>query len=420
MISRRALIAELAARRVAEWVIVERTHEHGLVDASVPLHRHEQRTRWHVTVHHDVPAGRGTASLELAHDGNARHAIDQAIALASTAIGRAWRATPPAAPARVDLVDDLLERTDLTDTARELLASLPHPAGTHVTAAVELSREHVSVHAHSGFRTSWLATGARGEILVASGERSLAITREARRTVDLALPDAVEAAAADLALLGAAAPPTPGACAVILRADALLHGGGLGVWRVFADQASAELERRGLTRYRVGHPIAPGASEVAEPLSIASDGALDFGLLSAPVSDDGAAIRRFAIVEGGVAVGLGLSMREAARRGTDPNGGVRNLDVARGTWSGDLPDARTLDVRRLGALAIDPYTGDASLEIALAIERKGTTERPVTGGTLRLDLVAALARARRSDRLLRRGAYHGPDAVLLEGAELVA
>jgi hypothetical protein len=215
-------------------------------------------------------------------------------------------------------------------------------------------------------------------------------------------------------MLGRAVPATPGKVSVILRADALLHGGGLGMWNVFADHASAETERQGLTRYRQGALVAPGADATSEPLTITSEGALDFATLSAPIGDEGDAVRRFPLVERGLATGLGLSVREAARRKTDPNGGVRNLVVSRGTWNETRPEGRVIEVRRLRSLSIDPFTGDASLEIALGLE--GDT--PFTGGTLRLDLIAALARARRSATTLRRGPYLGPSAVLIEGVDL--
>ena len=46
--------------------------------------------------------------------------------------------------------------------------------------------------------------------------------------------------------------------------------------------------------------------------------------------------------------------------------------------------------------------------------------RPFRGGAIRIDLIAALAKARRSAREITRGAYKGPDAVLVERAELIA
>jgi hypothetical protein len=176
-------------------------------------------------------------------------------------------------------------------------------------------------------------------------------------------------------------------------------------------------------RYRVGAPVAPGADRADEPLGIASDGAIDHAAGSAPVGDDGDAVRRFPLVERGVCVGLALSAREAARRGRDPNGGVRNLVVAPGTWDGAIAAGagRTVEVRRLRALSIDPYTGEASLELALALDHGGPggAPRPFTGGTVHLDLIAALARARRGAARIVRGPYFGPTAVRIEDAELV-
>lgn len=418
MISRRTLVSALNARKVADWVVIERVQELAAIREDRDTRRAEQRTRWTLVVHHDVPRGRGTARLELTtREGEAKDVIEQAISLASAAIGPAWTQAPAAAPAKVNVLDAALEKADLAIIAAEIASTTRRPAGSTVQLGLELLRERVTVQAQSGFQTSWLATALRADALVALGDHSLEISRDARRRQDLDLDGALAQAASDLALVATAGAPGPGRCAVILRADALLHGGGLGVWSVFADHASAEAERQGLTRYRQSTAITPGAETLAEPLTITSDGALDFASRSAPVGDEGDAVRRFALIERGIATGLGISAREAARRKIDPNGGVRNLVIARGTWAEAPPAGRTIEVRRLRSLSIDPYTGDASLEIGLAIDRQ--TDKPFTGGTLRLDLVAALARARRSSAALRRGPYLGPAAVLIEDAELV-
>src|SRR5439155_22382561 len=128
--------------------------------------------------------------------------------------------------------------------------------------------------------------------------------------------------------------------------------------------------RQGLTRYREQMPIVPGADQEREPLTVASDGSLEYGVRSAPIGDEGDAVRRFLLVERGVAAGLGLSPREAALRHRDPNGGVRNIVVTSGTWSGDAAagGGRVVEVRRLRHLALDRYTGDARLEIELALD----------------------------------------------------
>jgi hypothetical protein len=204
---------------------------------------------------------------------------------------------------------------------------------------------------------------------------------------------------------------------LVLRGSAMVAGNVPGgVWSVFAPQADAVLERQGLTRYRPGTVIAAGADRTVPPLSIISDGARDFGLLSAPLGDDGDAVRRFTLVDRGLGASLALSMREAALRRGEPNGGVKNLEVALGDWDGTAGTGRTIDVRRLRHVSIDPYTGDASFDLELATD--GTV--PITGGTVRLDLIAALARARRSRSRIELGGYRGPDAIAIDGVELIA
>ena len=86
-------------------------------------------------------------------------------------------------------------------------------------------------------------------------------------------------------------------------------------------------------------------------------------------------MRRWTLVERGVAAGLALSPREAALRGRNPNGGVRNLVVETGAWNGTATGDRVVEIRRLRSLSIDPYTGDASLEIALGVDSRRAVRR---------------------------------------------
>jgi predicted Zn-dependent protease len=450
MITQRDLVQRLARRNLGAWSVVERIQDIAITDELRALQRRDNLTRLAVIVHLDVPRGRGSARLDLDDlDGSPDDLIDQAISLAGAAIGPAWTSTPPAAPARVTIVDEQLLERELDAASRNTLAGLRRPRDVTVLASAQILREKITLIASSGFHFSWPATTIRADALVTSAprsaaaaaadspafastsstasasagnHRSLAIAREARRIEDLDLDGAFADAAADLLHLADAGPPPTGPCALWLGPEPLLHGGDHGLWTVFAHQADSAVERHGLSRYRRRAEIAPGAAQLTEPLSIASNGALDFATRSAPVTDDAVAIRRFSIIDRGVAVGLGLSPREAALRNTDPNGGVRNLVVSLGTWSATpSPTARTIEVRRLHALSIDPYTGDASLDIALGLEHRpgGAEPIPFTGGTVRLDLIAALALARRSSQPLRRGAYHGPASILIDASELM-
>lgn len=420
MIDRRELLRVLDVIRLADWVLVERTRDIGSVDERTRLRRTERRLLWTLTVHHDSPAGRGSAHVTIdAVDENAEAVVEQVAAVARASIGPTWLSRPLAAPARIKLADPVLAKREPVDVATELVKKLSRPAD--VTASATITRDQVFLVTRGGLHTDWSETSYRVDLLTTVGQRSLVISREARHRDGLDLTAALINASEDLKLLARAGAPTAGKCSLVLASDALLHDG-IGVWAAFVSQADAVVERQGLTRYRERTPIVPGADQVREPLTIASDGALDFGVRSAPVGDEGDAVRRFVIVERGIAAGLGLSPREAALRGRDANGGVRNLIVEPGSWSGaiDASGGRVVEVRRLRSLAIDPYTGEASLEIALALDHTKSGVRPFAGGSLRIDLIAALARAKRSAALVVRGAYKGPHAVLAEGAELIS
>ena len=422
MIKRKDLERALEKKKVADWVIFERTQDIAIADAlgSEKLkRRRETRVRTTFVVHVDEPRGRGSARIEVgSQDEGAPELVERAVALAQSTVGPAWKSVPAAAPAKVTLLDPALAKREVQFVAIGITGSLRAPAPTTIATCTRVTREQIVVDAKAGLSMKWDASTYEIDALVADGKHSIAVHREARREADLDLEATIASAAADLALLAGAQPVKPGPCALVLDANAFLHDDATGVWSVFAAQADAVLERQGLTRYRVGVPVAPDADTVDEPLTITSNGALDFAIRSAPIGEDGDAIRRFTVVERGIAKGFGLSPREAALRGAEPNGGVRNLVVLPGTWDGTLAGtARTIEVRRLRSLAIDPYTGEASLELAIAVEHP--SRQAFSGGTIRLDLVAALARARRSQSTIKRGAYHGPARLLIADANLV-
>ena len=420
MIDRRSLVRALGHEDVADWVVIQRDQELAISDDGVQ--RSEQRTRWQLTLHADTPAGRGTAHVAIdANEGDPDKLIAQTAVLARLAAGPAWATIPPAAPARVELADPALGTGEPLAAVATIAKLVPRRPGAAIEARVTVLRESVTVQARQSFHTEWTATLARVDAIVAQGAHALAITREARRVADLDIVAAVDEAIADLRYLAGAKPAAAGPCSVILAADALLHGG-LGVWDAFVAQADPVVAREGLTRYHEHALIAEGSDAVAEPLTITSDGALAFGVRSSPVGDEGDATRKFSLVTRGVAAGLALTPREAALRQRDPNGGVRNLIVEPGSWDARAtPDPtekrRVIEVRRLRGLTIDPYTGDADVDIALGLDR--TTGAAFAGGTLRLDLIAELARARRSARTIRRGPYVGPAAVWIERADLI-
>ena len=75
MIDRRRLLRALDRRDVADWTLVERAQEVAI--ARGDLRRSEQRTKWHLTIHHDSPQGRGSAHIPIdSIDGDASVIVD--------------------------------------------------------------------------------------------------------------------------------------------------------------------------------------------------------------------------------------------------------------------------------------------------------------------------------------------------------
>ncbi len=420
MIAVRKLVAALRRSKVADWTVITREQELASADEVRGLVRREECSRLALIVHHDVPRGRGSARLELvATDANPDELVAQAIKLATAAVGPPWQSVPVAAPAAVTVFDPTLDRQAVETIAASLVERALRPRDATVELVGSALVERVQATTRAGLVTTWTASQLRLRGVIATATRSLAVGSEGRVRSDVAgrFDEELAAARTDLADLDRATAPRPGVVTLVLRSSAMLAGevpGG--VWSVFAPQADAVLERQGLTRYRPGTVIAVGADRTVPPLSITSDGARDFGLLSAPLGDDGDAVRRFMLVDRGLGASLALSMREAALRRGEPNGGVKNLDVALGDWDGTPGTGRTVEVRRLRHVAIDPYTGDASFDLELATDGSA----PITGGTVRLDLIAALARARRSRSRIEHAGYRGPDAIAIDDVELIA
>ena len=269
----------------------------------------------------------------------------------------------PAAPAQVDVDDPALAVGEPDDAAESIatevyaavrdrrVAALAGGPLEVVSIAIEVVRDDLELSTSQGLHAAWTATEARVTALLAAGGRTTVAEARARRRSGLELVAAITAAAERLGGLPAAASPPPGSYAVVLRLAALAPLAGRGLFEVFAAQADAALVRRGLSRWRPGQAVVEDAAADPEPLTIVSDGTLPYGLRSAPVGEQGEPVRRFTLVERGIARDLAFDQREAALAGARPNGGVRTLAVAPGaTPAAELVGRRAAARRRRAGL----------------------------------------------------------------------
>lgn len=426
----KVLRAELG--RGGEWVVREHRRfslgrELGSSDATREVLDH----RFEVTVFHDSQKNRGEATLSIdpADDRSLAGAIRAARQRAAANQGPLWSLPRPAAPARVDLVDRRLgdepeaviaELGGLLGAA-DLAARIPR-------AAIEIASTDVQVLTSSGFDRSYRATAITVDATVVSGSRRLRLATpvrlRARRLGDLALAERIEAAVATLAAEAIANPVSPGVYDLIIDTAALERraAGGFGWLAPLVAQASGLLARQALSRYQPGQSIYGDAEVSGDPLTLSSDGARPFGWRSAPFAERGEAVRRFDLVDRGVAAGLALDDREAALRETHPNGGVRNLELARGKRplarlaTGERP---ALIATELSWVEADSRSGDVAVELRLARAAGGEQDSGLRGGQLAGNLFEWLPRLRLGAELYQTPSYRGPRWIAIPAVRIV-
>jgi predicted Zn-dependent protease len=371
----------------------------------------------------DDEAGRGVAHVELDTDDEsvARALIEQAAGEALLAVGPGWRMPPPAAPARVELADpDLVG--NLAGVVGDGFGDLARATGESLELARGRFSAALSTHRveyRQGFASEYQATRLSVDLLLAaSGGQVERVRADARRVRDLRLAPRIAAAAEAMGLRRAAKPLEPGAYDLLLGPEALAmprHG-----WFApLVAQASGERIRLGLSRYRPGQRVFPAGGE---GFTLISDGTIPFGLLSAPFGALGEPVRRFVLVQDGVAADPALDLREAALAGAPPNGGARNLVLSPGSHATsalrEVGERPLLMVRELAWLDADPQSGDLTAEISLGTIA-AAQPIAVTGGLVAGNAFELLGRARLGRDAGESGWYRGPQALRIDRVDVV-
>jgi predicted Zn-dependent protease len=413
--SRLALTVEVLQRTggVDEYVVVERRRELWARD------RAEERRAGGVTVtatvFRDLRRGRGQASFVVDTDdrGRVAEAATAAAALARRAVGPPWSMPPPAAPARVEVADPALAG-DAGEVAAGALEALVATGGAAVQAAsVRATRDTIATQTSHGFSNAFVATAIAADVAMAGDGPAARVTGSSRRAADLDAARLCARAAEIVLRRGRAGPLAPGRYDLLLHPAAIVGSDrGYGLLAPLVTQADATRVRNGVGLYRSGQAIAEGAGGI----TVVSDGTLPFGPRSRPFGDLGEPVRRFPLVENGVAAGVGLPLREAALAGREPNGGVANLIVAPGAAALDelrQPGEHPLvEILEPAWLDVDPDSGAVAIGIALGRLRANGAE-PVwlAGGTVRGNLYGWLGRARLSAETATLAWYTGPNGI---------
>jgi predicted Zn-dependent protease len=367
----------------------------------------------------DSDTGRGSARVDLTGADEAAAAAMLAAGAdeAALAVGPGWVLPPPAAPARVDVADPEVigNLAGVVGDMAALLARTHDLGVVRAELAAELTTHRVA-SSHE-FASEYQETRLSYDVTLAGGTRLRGAGRRSGRT---GLLEAVSRAVVDDRVRRAAHPIEAATYDLVLGPGALAMPR-FGCFAPLVAQASGERIRLGLSRYRPGQKV---FAHGGDDFTLVSDGTIPFGLLSAPFGPLGEPVRRFVLVENGVAVDAALDLREGALAGVPPNGGVRNLVLSSGSeTAADLsaPGERPLlTIRELAWLDADPLSGDLTAEVALAsLERPRSTPLVVAGGLVSGNAFELLGRARRSRETGEAGWYRGPKVLRIDRVEVV-
>ena len=433
-----ALVQAQARGRVHEFVVVEKVieraaHEHGVM----PTRRRVTAEELEATVFRDVRAGRGSASFtvgrgdEVALDG----LVAAAATRASSGVGLSWRMPRPAAPARVNIADEI-SAADLDEVAAAISARIEPLVPAELLASryrVEVEALTTRVTTSTGFSSSYPST--KIDVAATLAERAdptrvESLRLRACRRADLDLERHLSSTARRLRDRARAQPLPREHADILLREEAIIahdhrfsrtgDSSGYGWFGPIVAQSSATLARQGLARYQLGQSIYGHRKVTGDPLTIISDGTIPFAARSRPFADLGEPVRRFEIVSKGIAAGLALDLREAALREVTPNGGLRNLVVNPGPTSLDklarVGERALVEIVEIAWLDTNPRTGGFVAEVGLGYrrDRAGGELQPVAGGVITGNIFALLARARFARETIAMDWYHGPTAIRVD------
>ena len=424
------LVALLASTRgVADWKVRQRTDRETqlyLVGQRREALRTVDGDRYDVTVYVDHDGLRGSSSATLLPD-----FPDEWVERIQAAVFRATlQSNPPfALPGRsryraVSLVDPTIRDHPVdraAEVAHRLLLLVRREGGVRLSSA-----EVFLAYAKTRFANSRGAAGAYDEtsvdiefvVLAGEGVRGAEALEEygRRRVADLALEESVASASRFARDALVARPPRSVRTGpVVFRGEPLRDGTISDFWQPFRFHLSAEAAYRKLSRFAPGRSITSGRL-AGEPLELAADPTIRFGVASAPFDRDGVALRRVPLVEGGKLQRYWATKEYADYLGVEPTGLLTNISVRPGRTSERelLSDGPLLEVVSFSWFNPDFVTGDFSCEIRLGYERRGGSVRPVKGGAVQGNLFAAFARAQFGREIEWMGTYHGPRAVRFE------
>lgn len=383
-----------------------------------------------VTVMNDHPSSgasdgndRGEAQVTLLPTDlqQLRQKLADAVFMASLTDNPPYFPSGPAAYPVVELADSEM-RSAPRLVAERMVEQLTHAVedekGVRLSSAeVFVDESHIATENSRGARAQQIQTDLLLDfVLLAAGrddEMEAHIAFERRRTVDLDVPAMVRRQAQYARDALVAATPKTGTFPVVVSDDALAELLMSEGYSPLVLRSSGQLKYQQLTTWEAGqsiHPLEP----IGDPFTLYSNALLPFGTRSSRFDGDGLPAQRVPIIEKGVLSRFWASNRYAQYLQIEATGQFGNMEID----TGSLPFASLLEdsgplyhIVAFSAMSPDPITGDFVGEIRLGYQIEAGRARPIRGGSISGNLMAALATARLSQESAFLGNYLGPRAM---------
>jgi len=330
----------------------------------------------------------------------------------------------PAGPAEypaVELADPEMRNAPRLVAQRmveQLTQAVDNEKGVRLSSAeVFVEESHIATETSRGARAQQIQTDLLLDfVLLAAGgddEMEAQIAFKRRRAEDLDVPAMVRRQAQYARDALAAATPKTGTFPVVVSDDALQELLMSEGYSPLVLLSSGQLKYQQLTTWEASRSIHP-QEPTGDPFTLYSNALLPFGTRSYSFDGDGLPGQRVPIIESGVLSRFRASNRYAQYLQIDATGQFGNMEIDTGSvpFASLLEDSGPLyHIVAFSAMGPDPITGDFVGEIRLGYEIEAGRARPIRGGSISGNLMAALATATLSQESTFLGDYLGPRAM---------
>jgi predicted Zn-dependent protease len=434
---------------VCDWQtqkITRRSAQLFLIGAQTETRRLVDTEQVHMRIYNDHPPrnsrppaaasgaeeglARGTTSRILLHDELAdqarlQHTLEEAVFIAGLTDNPPYSLPKPpvAGYPTVETVDPALAASDgarlaaLDELSERLLAAVATEPGVRLSSAeLFATASEISLRNSQGIRASRSETEVFCDLVLLASDGTQTAEHhtlpQRRRLADLDVEEMVRRSArfARDSLRSTLTSTHEGPA--VISGEALVD-----LFSPLLFHTSARAAYQSMSRFALGASICADEPVQGDRLTFISNALLPYGQASTPFSEEGLPGERVILIQGHHLCSWWAEQRYADYLNIRPTGSFANIEIPPGihTVQDLLEDNEPVyHLVAFSWLTPDALTGDFVAEIKLGYRLEHGQAIPIKGGSLRGNLLEALAQVRLSRETQFTGSYTGPQALRFE------